>query len=155
MRIDIWTAEIYVKYTATDAEIFHLTVQTFGYRKDSAIKSAKSKVIASLKKQNKSFTQLRLMWIEHSRTIEKSSYDYFVVLKEKGLRKKAIMHQMRMTYAEFLFFENYYQGKTKKLTYQKYSHFKQFMKDEQIRKRFKIPKSEFLKFVKSHGENHA
>ncbi|HAB0009960.1 TPA_asm: hypothetical protein GIN74_11215 [Listeria monocytogenes] len=151
MRTDLWAVEIYVKYNPVNAEIFHLTVQTFGYRKDSAIKSAKSKVIASLKKQSKSFTQLRLMLIEHSKTIEKSSYDCFVELKEKGLRKKAIMHQLKLTYHEFIFFENYYLGRTKKLTYQKYLYFKEFMKDEQIRKRFKIPKSEFIKFIQSHN----
>ncbi|EAG3410061.1 hypothetical protein IA817_01455 [Listeria seeligeri] len=151
MRTDLWTVEIYVKYNPMSAEIFNLTVQTFGFRKDAAIKSAKSKVIACLKKQKKSYKQLRLMWIEHSKTINKSSYDCFVELKEKGLRKKAIMHQMKMSYPKFLFYDNYYEGRTKKLTYQKYLHFKQFTKDEQIRKKFKIPKSEYIKFVQSYG----
>ncbi|WP_270996788.1 hypothetical protein [Listeria seeligeri] len=151
MRTDLWTVEIYVKYNPMDAQIFNLTVRTFGFRKDAAIKSAKSKVIACLKKQKKPFEQLRLMWIEHSKTVEKSSYDCFVELKEKSLKKKAIMHQMKMSYSEFLFFDNYYEGRTKKLTYQKYLHFKQFMKDEQIRKKFKIPKSEYIKFVQSYG----
>ncbi|HAO6496189.1 TPA: hypothetical protein RFK82_000873 [Listeria monocytogenes] len=154
MRTDLWTVEIYVKYNPMDAQIFNLTVRTFGFRKDAAIKSAKSKVIACLKKQKKPFEQLRLMWIEHSKTVEKSSYDCFVELKEKSLKKKAIMHQMKMSYSEFLFFDNYYEGRTKKLTYPKYLYLKQFMRDEQIQKRCKIPKSEFLKFVKSHGENH-
>ncbi|MHC5409227.1 hypothetical protein ACYRE2_10030 [Listeria seeligeri] len=154
MRTDLWTVEIFAKYNPVDAEIFHLTVQTFGYRKDAAIKSAKSKVIASLKKQNKSFVKLRLIWVEHSKTIEKSSYDCFAELKEKGLGKKAIMHQMKMSYSEFLFFDNYYESRTKKLTYQKYLHFKQFMKDEQIRKRFKIPKSEYVKFIQNIGAKY-
>ncbi len=64
--------------------------------------------------------------------IEKVNYDCFVELKEKDLRKKTIMHQL-------------------KLTYQKYLYFKEFMKDKQIRKRFKIPKSEFIKFIQSHN----
>ncbi|EAD9907902.1 hypothetical protein AFR80_06600 [Listeria monocytogenes] len=151
MRIDIWTAEIYVKYTATDAEIFHLTIQTVGKRKDAAIKSAKSKVITHLKKSNKHFIKLGLAWIEHAEVIEKAIYDCFVELKEKALRKKAIMHQLKLTYHEFIFFENYYLGRTKKLTFQKYLYFKEFMRDEQIRKRFKIPKSEFIKFIQSHN----
>lgn len=147
MRIDLWTVEIYVKYNPVNTEIINLTVQTFGFKKDAAIKSAKSKVITNFKKQKKSFEQLRLVWIEHSKMIEKSSYDCFCELKEKGLKKKAIMHQMKITYPEFLFFDNYFKGKTKKLTYQKYNYFREFMKDEQIRKRFNIPKSEFIKFI--------
>ncbi|HAC0981442.1 TPA_asm: hypothetical protein GY030_09200 [Listeria monocytogenes] len=151
MRIDIWTAEIYVRYTATEAEIFELTVRTIGKRKDAAIKSAKSKIISNLKKRNKPFVKLRLVWIEHTNVLEKSSYDCFVELKEKGLRKKAIMQQLKLTYHEVIFFDNYYCGRTKKLTFQKYLYFKEFMKDEQIRKRFKIPKSEYTKFIQSHN----
>ncbi|WP_271006129.1 hypothetical protein [Listeria seeligeri] len=150
MRIDIWTAEIYVKYNPVDAEIFHLTIQTFGYRKDAAIKSAKSKVITSLKERGKRFEKIGLMWMEHSNVVEKSKYDCFVELKAKKMSKKAIMYQMKISYATYVYFDNYYCGQTKKLTYSKYLYLKQFMNDEQIRKKCKIPKSEFLKFVKSN-----
>ncbi|EEU7817541.1 hypothetical protein HED71_002587 [Listeria monocytogenes] len=147
MRVDIWTVEVYVKYSPIKAEIFNLTVRTFGKNKDAAIKSAKSKIIATLKKQYIRFERIGLVWIEHSKTIQKSKYDCFVELKERGLTKKVIRHHLKIGYPEYLFFDNYYSGKTKKLTYNKYLYYKEFMKDEQIRKRFKIPKSEFIKFI--------
>ncbi|EEO9087782.1 hypothetical protein G6H54_000466 [Listeria monocytogenes] len=151
MEIHTWAVEIYVKYHAMNADIFYLTVQTFEKNRDKAIKSAKSKVITSLKKEQIEFNMIRLVWTDYLDCVEKSKYDCYVCLKEKGLSRSVIMKMMKLSYHEYLFFDNYYCGRTKRLTHQKYLYLKDFMDDEQIRRRFKIPKSEYTKFIQSHN----
>ncbi|EPQ8037314.1 hypothetical protein IA826_02220 [Listeria seeligeri] len=150
MRLDTWQIEIGVKLNPMEIQAYSLTVITFGKNLDKAIKSAKSKIIVELKRKNITYERVFLLSYKHVSYEEKTDYDCFVELKERGMKSRGIMYQMQITYPEFLFFDNYYQGKTKKLTYQKYLHFKQFMKDEQIRKKYKVPKNEFKRFLELH-----
>lgn len=148
MKLDRWLMEIGVKYTSTKQEVYSLTIVEDNL--DAAIKFAKSKTIMNLKQKNFSFERVFLLGYEYIGSEERTNYDYFVELKQKEARQKRIMRQLNLKYPEYLYFDNFYQGKTKKLTYQKYLYFKNFMKDDQIRKRYKIPKIEFERFINSH-----
>ncbi|WP_088815671.1 MULTISPECIES: hypothetical protein [Listeria] len=150
MKIHTYEVEVYVRFNAMDCQIFNVTVKLFETNKDKAIKTAKSKVITQLKKKQKEFKMIRLVWIDYKGYEEKTVYDCFADLKQKEVSKNVIMKMMKITYHEYCYFNNYYEGKTRKLTYEKYKELSRLMNDEKIRRKFQIPKSEFLKFLESH-----
>ncbi len=150
LKIHTYEVEIYVRFNAMDCQIFNVTVKLFEKNKDKAIKVAKSKIIARFKKEQKEFKMIRLVWIDYEGYEEKTLYDCFVDLKQKELSKNTIMKVMKITYHEYCYFNNYFEGKTRKLTKQKYKELSKFMSDEKIRRKHQIPKSEFIKFLKTN-----
>ncbi|WP_099221878.1 hypothetical protein [Listeria costaricensis] len=149
MRIDTWEVSVYIKYTPIEVEAKTLTIETIGKNLATAINSAKSKVICSCKKAGISFMKVALLDFKHIGYTEKSTYDVFADLKYKNMKQKSIMKHLKITFGEYKFFNDYFEGRTRKLTASKYRDLKHRLSDEQIRKKFKIPRIEFSRFLKA------
>uniref|UniRef100_UPI001EF73B88 hypothetical protein n=1 Tax=Listeria ilorinensis TaxID=2867439 RepID=UPI001EF73B88 len=108
MRVDTWKVEIYIRFNPLEDKTKVFTIETQGYKKATAIKSAKSKMIAQLKKEGRTFERVALIWIEHENTRNKSVYETFTELKQARNSKKEIMKKLRIQYSEYCFYNQYY-----------------------------------------------
>ncbi|MBO1102696.1 hypothetical protein [Enterococcus hirae] len=78
-----------------------------------------------------------------------SKYQRFVRLKESNRPRKAISNILNIPFWKLREYEEYYNGNTKPLTIKSYFHLQKFLTDEQIRRRYKIPRCEFNQFLKT------
>lgn len=109
---------------------------------------------ATVKKQiHKPFKRITICWFSQIGIQTISKYQRFVELKQENKSKNQISKLLKLPFWQLKEFENYYNGKGRKLTYPKYQHLIKRMKADDIRKRYGIPRCEFYLFLKRHEQN--
>ncbi|HEY0222741.1 MAG TPA: hypothetical protein VGC17_08145, partial [Lactovum miscens] len=93
------------------------------------------------------YRDINICWLQKEKYVLISHYKEFVRLYESRKSKKEIMRMIHLPFWKFKEFESYYLGKTRVLTYKKYLELRRNLKDEEIRRRYKIPKCEFKEFL--------
>lgn len=110
---------------------------------------------ATIKKQlHKPFKRITICWFDELGVQAMSKYQRFVEMKQEGKSKNQISKLLKLPFWKLKEYENYYNGKGRKLTYPKYQHLIKRMKADDIRKRYGIPQCEFSLFLKRHQQRH-
>ncbi|EGO7931071.1 hypothetical protein P0E64_08830 [Enterococcus faecalis] len=128
---------------------YSFTIETISNSKKVVFDIAKLKTKEELKKDKQDYERINICWIELKKSYRLSKYQRFVRLKESNRPRKAISNILNIPFWKLREYEEYYNGNTKPLTIQGYFHLRKFLTDEQIRRRYKIPRCEFNQFLKS------
>lgn len=108
---------------------------------------------ATVQKQlTKPFKRITICWFDALGVQTLSKYQQFVELKQENKSKNQISKRLKLPFWQLKEYEDYYNGKGRKLTYPKYQHLIKRMKADDIRKRYGIPRCEFSLFLKRHQD---
>lgn len=146
MKIYSWQVESFVLLNDGSLRKENIVVKTKSSSKASLFKEAKELIAKRVKT---TFKRITICWFELLDVkTEKSKYQQFCLYKQKKLSRNKIRTLLNLPFWKLKEFEDYYSGKTKRLTYSKYKELRKQFSNESIRKHYKIPICEFQKFLK-------
>lgn len=148
MRIFKWSTETIVCKDDYSLESFSFEIETISDKRLEVFGIAKENTKEILKQRKQNFQRINICWIELLTSYHVSKYQYFIRLHENNCTRKNIMNILQLPFWKLREYEEYYNGNTKKLTKKKYLELKKYMKNEQIRRRYKIPECEFKQFLR-------
>lgn len=148
MEIFKWSVETIVCKDDYSLETFSFEVETIGDSKWMVFLIAKDETEKTLKNMKQDFRRINICWLELKQTYQISKYQHFIRLYKCKLSRKPIMKILQIPFWKLREYEEYYNDNTKVLTRKKYLELKKHMKNEQIRRRYKIPECEFKQFLR-------
>lgn len=148
MEIFKWSVETIVCKDDYSLESFSFEIETSSNKRKEVFEIAKGKTTELLKQKKQKFQRINICWIESLTSYQVSKYQSFIRLYENKRTRKNIMNILQIPFWKLREYEEYYNGNTNHLTKKKYLELKKYMKNEQIRRRYKIPECEFKHFLR-------
>ncbi|MFD1898963.1 hypothetical protein [Enterococcus termitis] len=148
MKIFKWSVETIVCKDDYSLESFSFEIEIIGDSKQEAFQIAKYRTQKLLEQKKQKFRRINICWLELKKSYHVSKYQRFIRLYESKRPRNAIMNILQLPFWKLREYEEYYNGNTKPLTQKVYLRLKEFLTNEQIRRRYKIPECEFRQFLK-------
>ncbi len=148
MEIFKWSIETIVCKDDYSLESFSFEIEPISNKRKEAFEIAMRKTDELLKQKKQKFQRINICWIELLTSYQVSKYQNFIRLYENKCTRKNIMSILQIPFWKLREYEEYYNGNAKQLTKKKYLELKKYMKNEQIRRRYKIPECEFKQFLR-------
>ncbi|HFE9851218.1 TPA: hypothetical protein ACGBG5_001503 [Enterococcus faecalis] len=149
MKCFSWSVETIVCKEDYSLEIFPFEIETLNESKQEVVEIALYKTKALLEEKKQKCHRSHICWLALKNSYCVSEYQQFARLYENKRPRKAIMCMLHIPFWKLVEYENYYNGKTKRLTRKKYSELRKYLSNEKIRRRYKIPRCEFQQFLEN------
>ncbi|EAE0901547.1 hypothetical protein [Enterococcus sp. DIV1420a] len=147
MKVFKWSVETIICKDDFSLEVYAFQIETIKKSLDDVFLLARYKTQAYLKEKHQKYHRIGICWFELESVDNKSDYQRFIFFHESKRPRKAIMNILQIPFWKLKEYEDYYNGKTKRLTPEKYRQLRKFLTNEKIRIRYKIPECEFQKFL--------
>lgn len=148
MEIFKWSVETIVCKDDYSLASFSFEIETSSNKRKEVFEIAMRKTEELLKQKKQKFQRINICWIELLTSYQVSKYQSFIRLYENKRTRKNIMNILQIPFWKLREYEEYYNGNAKQLTKKKYLELKKYMRNEQIRRRYKIPECEFKQFLR-------